>query len=566
MQEDVHILLGTLFRRVEKMASTVVKASPFPRKKATSLDDVPQSGSSFEVGEGTAQGYSIPARPSPAQDDAEDKDYKLLEYTMKQYGVTLGMPEKKVTLPPLLEAARRYVDVVQPASQFVPFPFASGSSLAYPRHDSLMQAYYFYWRDNFRNGTVLPSDDGYIQLYMYECVHLVGFEDAEQAFQEIFSLWKHYRAHHKRTEVKLRLLLLPMIAYYDLPYDPLIIMAEVAQLGGAIPGALAREIWLQKPDMRTLSFDMMVFFGKFNMCDGKLYDDFSDKELLLRCYQDVFAVVDSYYQKTKRQSLFKDLMRKDYSYISAYIIQTVAFDYPRKYADIARYHEVKTRGNACKLLENALKYAENFLRKQRKVRGSRQGVEVVDELKVAIAKALEKRLGIAKEAERNAKPVQRRKVSLDKAKLKNLSQDSEHIRAQLIQEDEAEADAASVTVDAKNVSVDKMQENAVVHTEGVSSEKDGGVAEGWLELCTALNPFQRDMLHHILDEAEDSVLERIASQHFSMKDLLIEEINELSMTWLEDNIIDPYSSPISIYDEHLEALRQSLTESKAEKE
>lgn len=80
----------------------------------------------------------------------------------------------------------------------------------------------------------------------------------------------------------------------------------------------------------------------------------------------------------------------------------------------------------------------------------------------------------------------------------------------------------------------------------------------WLELHTALNENQQELLRLIQKRTSNKKLEAFAQKHFSMKDLLIEEVNELAMEWLEDNIIDPYQDPPVIYEEYHEQLEQLL--------
>ena len=72
----------------------------------------------------------------------------------------------------------------------------------------------------------------------------------------------------------------------------------------------------------------------------------------------------------------------------------------------------------------------------------------------------------------------------------------------------------------------------------------------WSVLRSHLTPLHLQALTKICGGCDPSVLESFAAEHFTMKDLLIEEINEYAMTALGDNIIDPYADPLTVYDEH----------------
>ncbi len=56
--------------------------------------------------------------------------------------------------------------------------------------------WYFWWRQNIRNGVFLDTDLSYIYLYIYEIINLGDMIDTERACTSLIGIWVHYREEY----------------------------------------------------------------------------------------------------------------------------------------------------------------------------------------------------------------------------------------------------------------------------------------------------------------------------------------------------------------------------------
>ncbi len=75
-----------------------------------------------------------------------------------------------------------------------PVPYYSYS----PRYSNMNKSqlrWYLWWRENFRKGVFLPTDDCYLTLYIYELVCSEDNEDIEQALNLMCQILNEYKTH-----------------------------------------------------------------------------------------------------------------------------------------------------------------------------------------------------------------------------------------------------------------------------------------------------------------------------------------------------------------------------------
>ncbi|MAS33612.1 MAG: hypothetical protein CL610_06385 [Anaerolineaceae bacterium] len=93
-----------------------------------------------------------------------------------------------------LQEAQEYNNHTETSGHRVPFSTYWYHEVSYRNLTPPQQKWYFYWRSQLRSGRFLPNDLSYIFLYTYEVLNLVGFEDAESAYQQLVRIWQHYRS------------------------------------------------------------------------------------------------------------------------------------------------------------------------------------------------------------------------------------------------------------------------------------------------------------------------------------------------------------------------------------
>ena len=64
----------------------------------------------------------------------------------------------------------------------------------------LQKRWYFYWRDQARQKNYLPTSLSYIFVHIYELINQVGVKDAENGYDQLASLWLHYRQEYDNLD------------------------------------------------------------------------------------------------------------------------------------------------------------------------------------------------------------------------------------------------------------------------------------------------------------------------------------------------------------------------------
>ncbi len=93
--------------------------------------------------------------------------------------------------------ARRYYN--HPARECEPAPFFSFMP-QYAQLNAVQRAWYFWWRSLAREGKYLPTDFGYVYLYIYELINLSDTLDASAVLNSMVDVWLGCRAQHPRLD------------------------------------------------------------------------------------------------------------------------------------------------------------------------------------------------------------------------------------------------------------------------------------------------------------------------------------------------------------------------------
>ena len=564
----------------------------------------------YTIGEATpVRGYMIPERSSRIEEEPVD-DVRF-EVSVSYYGPGTGF----------LEDAKRYVGRTNEKTPHVPFKTYWST---YRDMNKEQAAWYFYWRDQLRQGNPLPTDLSYLFIHIYECLHLIGFDGAEKALSHLKRVWTTYRQAHPSLDNYLQHWLLDMVAYYDIDEDPLTLVKEMMDKGVRIfERDLAIATWLRNKSFDELDLELMTTLANFDPRSGKFYQEFVNKPLIERSYQLAFRAVDTYYRETKGKGLFEKYLNKQPKKIKRQAFAGAMFQYPSREVVIVEAPRLINSQKLQILLESTLKFTENILRRQAGFSGSRRGIELPSELETYLQQTL------APPPEEEVAP--QRRLTIDLKKVQTLKAESSDIRAQLIAEDTSsvrrayserfdlpadlppgqltDVDRVADVLDhlstptlallhdlkaqgwegrSESDSVQEVHqtsdtylgESLIVREEDrwvvvedyrdelaflLSLEayakphiaedpsipvSDLGLDADWSALRSNLTPLHRQALAKICGGCDPSALESFAAQHFTMKELLIEEINEHAMTALGDNIIDPYADPLTVYDEH----------------
>lgn len=73
----------------------------------------------------------------------------------------------------------------------------------YPTYSSMnkqQKEWYFYWRSEIRNGVYLKTDLSYIFIYIYELLSGYGYKCYEEGYILLLNIWKNYRSEYPKLD------------------------------------------------------------------------------------------------------------------------------------------------------------------------------------------------------------------------------------------------------------------------------------------------------------------------------------------------------------------------------
>ena len=177
--------------------------------------------------------------------------------------------------------------------------------------------------------------------------------------------------------------------------------------------------------------------------------EYPDPELIDRTLQLAFEAADVFFSTTTGRGIFETYAADRLRAIRRRAFSGAVFDFVGRDVDIAEVLQVSGSEQLSGLLQGVLKYAENTLRRQVGFRGQRRGVELPERLEAYLNLVL----GSAT-SRPMAKPIERRTIHIDPAKIEALRRDSEQVRARL---------------EAAEASMEEPQEGSLDSTEAMAA-------------------------------------------------------------------------------------------------
>lgn len=287
--------------------------------------------------------------------------------------------------------------------------------------------WYFYWRSQARAGNLLSTDLSYLFIHVYECLHAVGFDDAGAAWQHLLDLWREYRTSHPKLDNYLQHWVLDMNAYYELGQDPLDVVRDMGRQGVQFRNPdLVATAWLETRDYGALPPDMLDAIARFDRRSGKFYREYPDPDVIDRTLQLAVEATDVFFSRSVGKGIFEAHALDERRSIRRRAFGGAVFEYTPRDVEVAQVLQLSESERLASLLQGVLKYAENRLRKQVGFNGQRRGIELPEKLEAYLDLVLG-----PTNSRPLAKPVERRTIHIDPAKIEALRQESEQVRARL---------------------------------------------------------------------------------------------------------------------------------------
>ncbi|MBD7968475.1 TerB N-terminal domain-containing protein [Paenibacillus gallinarum] len=474
----------------------------------------------------------------------------------------------------------------------------------YEQMSSAQKKWYFYWRKEVKQGRYPDTDLSYLFLYIYELIHGVGWSSPEEGLALLDEVWFGYGEREKKIDTYMREWIFDfcLVHGFEMPYK---------ELMEKIPRKLSDELkereWMRRftSDPLDLSWDMLAMLLDYNAEQSSFFKEQGRKEMKIYAPK-VIALVDRYGLKKHGLRLIhrfwpEEVTRKRILFRSA----VYDHDFYGKHAEV-RVFPISEHPPLRDYLTQLVRYTENKLRELMGFKGRLRGVKLESEVEELISRYLRREI---KEREVKAAKKARPAVSINTKKLRRLQQESEEVRNMLMIDyesvetsakeagyvdtsrnqdipipgklqtiqtemnfddsvlsspqsvDEEESPDIEVSkVETTDVETTNLEMTDTEMTSAVTSVEQpnlhfvwntDNLDEEWQELAERLSSSQLEVLYILRDQKGNAELQKIATKAGSMPELMIEEINEISMDIIGDILIDGEE----ITEEYIEALQ-----------
>ncbi|MEC0134044.1 MULTISPECIES: TerB N-terminal domain-containing protein [Paenibacillus] len=491
------------------------------------------------VWESTEQNVPIPPRNSPepllskssSTNRGKTNSSPEPSLQLQLWDTEMETPEPVTTTEgQFVTRAKELVDKTEDSALFVPF---KSYWPTYGHMTGTQSRWYFYWRNEVRQGRYLKTDLSYIFLHVYELINGVGWTDPYDGYRQLNQIWEAYRESYKRLDQYLGgwIADFSFVHHLDVPLS--IIVARSRGLAGDLAELELMRGLTAAPEQ--LTFAVLTAMSDYDISKSKFYIG-EGKEALEQYIPQVVALINAYVTRKHGSNLVEmfppgpAVMRERYLFRSAvYDISLYGYSVLIPVVRISKSPPLRS------LITRLFRLTENKLRELMGYRGRLKGVNVDADMDDLITRFLKREY--LKETQEDKGPA----VVIDPEKLERLQSDSEIVRTMLTvenmdEQEDYEDSEIDVTIDEIGPIKDSKEELLPVDViEEAQVVNIGSEAE---QFANALNPLQREALLALLDEDGSQSMLKLAAANGTMSELLIDEINEIAMDILGDLIIE----------------------------
>ncbi|KAA9004180.1 hypothetical protein F4V43_12355 [Paenibacillus spiritus] len=482
----------------------------------------------------------IPGRPpSPAERPAQP---------LRQ---TAGPGNRPPTTESLFaERAGELATYREPEAEFVPF---KSYWPTYGHMDRHQTKWYFYWRNEVREGRYPKTDLSYIFLHVYELINGVGWETPEDGARQLNAIWEAYRHAYKRLDQYLG----GWIADFSLVHGLKLPLGTVVERSRGLAGDLG-ELELERcltaaPDELTLAALQMM--SDYDLSKSKFFEG-DGEEALRRWVPKTVALVDAYILRTHGQRLIEMFPPEPAVMRERYLFRSAVYDISLYgYSVVVPVVRVSKTPALRSLVTRIFRLTENKLRALMGYKGRLKGISIDPAIKELVEKYLDREY--ARSLREQAGPA----VVIDRSRLERLQSDSDTVRELLtIEAPEEEADApAPIQPEsgrppgAEGEAPEEPDAEGEVPEEPQAGgealeEPDAGDGPGlslppeapaeWRDFLDALPSSLHPVLQALAGENGREELAQAAAAAGRLPELAVDEINDAAMEHLGDLLID----------------------------
>ncbi|MEK4474951.1 TerB N-terminal domain-containing protein [Paenibacillus sp. FSL R7-0048] len=490
------------------------------------------------VWESTEQNVPIPPRnsPEPALPKSSSKNNGKTNSTpepslqLQLWDTEMETPEPVTTTEgQFVTRAKELVEKTEDSALFVPF---KSYWPTYGHMTGTQSRWYFYWRNEVRQGRYLKTDLSYIFLHVYELINGVGWTDPNDGYRQLNLIWEAYRESYKRLDQYLGgwIADFSFVHHLDVPLS--IIVARSRGLAGDLAELELMRGLTTAPEQ--LTFAVLTAMSDYDISKSKFYIG-EGNEALEQYIPQVVALINAYVTRKHGSNLVEmfppgpAVMRERYLFRSAvYDISLYGYSVLIPVVRISKSPPLRS------LITRLFRLTENKLRELMGYRGRLKGINVEADMDDLITRFLKREY--LKETQEDKGPT----VVIDPEKLERLQSDSEIVRTMLTVENMDEQDYEDSKLEATIGEIDPIQDSKeeLLPVEVIEEAQAVSIGSEAEQFANALSPLQREALLALLDENGSQALLKLAAANGTMSELLIDEINEIAMDILGDLIIE----------------------------
>jgi hypothetical protein len=475
----------------------------------------------------------------------------IIEMTFTKYISELSLIEHETELS-FIDAAQNYVNRVEDETKPVPlYQFQ-------PNYQDMTKAqlkWYFYWRNQVRNGNFLSTQIGYIILYIYEIINDIGIQDHQEGFKRLLAIWEYYRIENPELDEYFPEWIVEYAILNQIPVD------NMEELYHTLLNRLDRR------EQRDLRYELT-----------ELLLSHYQREAFTRIPIEMFYELVGYLNFLPYTRL-KDSVRTTIDQHGAKILSEVNTYYLQKYNKglleffsptkkrripfvLARYFGkidiLEVNGFSrqfLNFLDNMIRYIQNRFRDieldttKTRLKASIPDPEVEALIDYYFIDTLNA-TNITPKYSKIALQVQSGDLGVDQSKIKALTEESDEIQTLLTTSDTFEQEKVIPELEP-------FQEMAEPVNQESTQDEEASILDEWDLFQSRLSDLQLKVLRILLaNKIPKEELDKLAEQTGTLPEAIIESINDIALEIIDDIIID--SELLTIIDEYLDSIKSII--------
>lgn len=468
-------------------------------------------------------------------------------------------PAKKETESEFVQRAAELEDMTADEAKLVPF---KSYWPTYSHMTAEQSRWYFFWRNEVRQGRYPKTDLSYIFLHVYELINGIGWHDPNDGYRQLGLIWEAYRAQYKRLDQYLGSWMADFSFVHKLDVPLSLIVARTRGLSGDLAEIELLRCLSTAPEQ--LTFEVLTVMSDYDISKSKFYAG-EGKEAAERYIPQVVALIDAYVARKHGARLIEKFPPGPLVMRERYLFRSAVYDISRYgYSVLVPVVRISKLLPLRSLITRLFRLTENKLRELMGFRGRLKDIRIDPDMDELITKYLQREF---RKAEQEAKGPA---VVIDQTKLEQLQSDSEVVRSLLtvevydepLKEQEYEPEMVQdkrLNQDSDQIETGKLvpeqilieaennleqdyrrplEDNTAAEGESAVVQTTAGVPPEWEELSAELLPLHRKVLLALAADNGSAQVDRIAAAAGTMAELLYDEINELAVNILGDLLID----------------------------